>query len=159
MCAWAKYSPSVSLLMVRTRCSPPMWVALSLIEGRPSPSSFSGLCTSSLGKLGSRPIAWRMALFRMPFMVVSCRSLSTPRCVAWYLYLKSCFTARVLYGGLRFLFVMALASLRTSLVMLVKCSVKSRIGLMCTTSILYDLFGERYVMCDPSKKEIVLISS
>jgi len=121
VCAWAMYPLSVSLFVVRTRCSIPIWVALFLIEGRPSPISLSGLCTPSMGKLGSRPMAWRMALFRMPSMVVSCRSLSTPRCAAWYPDFRSYSTTRVLYGGPSFLFVRAFTSLRTSLVILVKC--------------------------------------
>ena len=53
----------------------------------------------------------------------------------------------------------ALASLRTSLVMCMKYSLKSSSGLMCTPSILYDLFGARYVIGDPSGKDIVLICS
>ena len=53
----------------------------------------------------------------------------------------------------------ALASLRTSLVMCMTCSLKSSSGLMCTPIILYDLFGARYVMWDPSGKDIVLICS
>ncbi len=53
----------------------------------------------------------------------------------------------------------ALASLRKSLVMFVKCSLKSKNGLMCTPDILYDLFGGRYVMRDPSRKDTVLLSS
>ncbi len=61
--------------------------------------------------------------------------------------------------GLSFLFVRALASFRTSLVMCVKFSLKSSSGLMCTPSILYDLFGASYVMWDPSRKDIVLICS
>jgi hypothetical protein len=55
--------------------------------------------------------------------------------------------------------VRALAYLRTSLVMCMKCSLNSSIGLMCTPNILYDLFGGRYVMWDPSRKDIVLICS
>ena len=49
MCAWAMYPLSVSLFMVRTRCSTPNCVALSLIDGSPSPISLRGLCTLSVG--------------------------------------------------------------------------------------------------------------
>ena len=118
-----------------------------------------GICTPSVGKFGNRPMACRIALFRMPTIVVDCQSLSTPRYVAWYLDLNSCSTTRVLYGGPSFLFVRALASLRTFLVMFVKYYLKSNNGLMCTPNILYDLFGGRYVMRDPSRKDIVLICS
>ena len=159
MCAWARYPLSMSLFIVRTRCSTPIWVALSLIERRPRPISLRGLCNPSVKKFGNRPMACRMALFRMPSIVVSCRSLSTPRCVAWYLDFNSCSTTRVLYGGLSFIFVRALASLRTSLAMFVKCSLESKTGLMCTPNILYYLFGGRYVMRDPYRKDIVLIYS
>jgi hypothetical protein len=55
--------------------------------------------------------------------------------------------------------VRALANLRTSLVMCTKCSLKSSSGLMCTPHILYDLFCGRYVMWDPSRKDIVFICS
>ena len=53
--------------------------------GRPRPGSFWDLCTPSMGKLGSRTRACLIALLRIPSMVVSCLSLNTPRCVAWYL--------------------------------------------------------------------------
>ena len=85
--------------------------------------------------------------------------MSTPRWVAWYLDFKFCSTTRVLYGGLSFLFVRALANLRTFLVMCMKCSLKSSIGSMYTPNILYCLFGGKYVMRDPSRKDIVLIYS
>ena len=73
MCAWDRYPLSVSLFMVRTRCYSPIWVALSLIVGTPSPSSLSRLCTPSVRVLDSRPMAWRMALFNLPSIVVSYR--------------------------------------------------------------------------------------
>ena len=53
----------------------------------------------------------------------------------------------------------ALANLRKSLVMCMKCALKSSIGLMCTPNIVYDLFGGRYVMWEPSRKDILLICS
>ncbi len=39
----------------------------------------------------------------------------------------------------------------TSLVMCARCSWKFRVVLMCTPSILHDLLGERYLMCDPHR--------
>ena len=134
-------------------------MARSLIEGSLRPNSLRDLCTPSVGKFGSRPMACRIALLRMPSTVMSFRSLNTPRWVAWYLDFRSCSTTKVLYGGLSFQFVRALASLRTSLGMRMKCSLKSSSGLMCTPKILYDLLGGRYVMLDPSRKDIVLICS
>jgi hypothetical protein len=56
-CAWARYSLFVSLFIVVTWCSTPICVARSLIEGSLSPNSFRGLCTPSVGKFGSRPMA------------------------------------------------------------------------------------------------------
>jgi hypothetical protein len=52
-----------------------------------------------------------------------------------------------------------LASFLTSLVMWRKCSRKSNMGLMWTPSILYDLFGGRYLMWVPSANVIELICS
>ena len=99
-CAWAVNPLSESLFMARVRCSIPICVALSLIGGRPMPASFSGFCTPSEGKFGRRPIACLIALFRIPSMVVSCLSLNTPRCVAWYLDFNSCSMASDFRGGL-----------------------------------------------------------
>jgi hypothetical protein len=108
MRAWTMYPLFVLLLMVRTRCSTPIRMSLYLIDGRPNPCALSGLCIPSVGKLSNRPMAWRMALFSMMSMAVSCRSLSTRRYVAWYLNFRRCSTARVLYGGLSFLFCLGL---------------------------------------------------
>ena len=58
---------------------------------------------------------------------------------------------RVLYGGLRLRLARVLAMSLTSLVMCVRCSLKSRIVLMWTPSILYDLFGGRYLIRVPSR--------
>ena len=55
-------------------------------------------------------MACRIALFKIPFMVVSCFSLNTPRCVAWYLDFSSCSMANDLRGGLSFRLARALAS-------------------------------------------------
>jgi hypothetical protein len=82
--------------MMRVRCSLSVWVAASRVGGRPRPVSFKGRCTPSVGKLGRRFIAFLMFLLSMPSMVVICLSLNTPRGVAWYLDLRSCYTASVL---------------------------------------------------------------
>ena len=85
--------------MTRVRCSIPICVALSLMEGRPRPASFSGFCMPSEGKFGRSPIACLIALLRIPSMVVSCLSLKTIRCVAWYFDFSSCSIADDLSGG------------------------------------------------------------
>ena len=72
----------VSLFITRVRCSIPICVALSRIGKRPRPASFRGLCTSSEGRLGRRPMACLIALLSMRSIDVSCLSLNTPRCVA-----------------------------------------------------------------------------
>ena len=105
-------------------------------------------------------MACLIALFRIPSMVVSCRSLNTPRCVAWYLYFSSCSIANDFRGGLSSRVARALASFLTSLVMWRKCSLKSNMGLMWTpTSILYDLFGGRYLIWVPYVNVIEFICS
>ena len=76
-----------------------------------------------------------IALLRIPSMVVSCVSLKTSKCVAWYLDFSSCSIANDLSGGLSFRFARALTSFLTSLVMWRKCSLKSSIGLMWNPSI------------------------
>ncbi len=81
----------------------------SRIEERPKPASFWGRCTPSVGKFGKRPTAHLIALLSMPSIVVRCPSLNTPRCVAWYLDLRSCSIASVLSGGLSLRFARALA--------------------------------------------------
>ena len=55
-------------------------------------------------------MACLMALFRIPSMAVSCFSLNTPRCVAWYLDFSSCSIAIDLSEGMSFRFARALAS-------------------------------------------------
>ena len=55
------------------------------------------------------------------------------------------------------LFVRALASCRTSDVTCLRWSRRSSIGLKRTPSILYDLFGGRCPLCEPSSNFIVLI--
>ena len=119
LCVWeyVRYPLSVSLFILFRRCSIPIWVALSLMDGSPRPISLVGLCTPSVGKLWSMPVACLSALLRMRSISVSCGSVKTPRCVAWYLDLRSCSITRVLYGGLRFLLARVLASSLTALVM------------------------------------------
>ncbi len=124
----------------------PICVALSLMEGYPRPISLVGLCTPSVGKLCNMLVARRSALLSMRSIYVSCVSVKTPRCVAWYFDLRSCFNMRVLYGGLRLRLVSVLAMSLTSLVMCARCSLKSSIVLMCTPSSLYDLFGGSYLI-------------
>ena len=85
-------------------------MALSRIGGRPRPASFCGMCTPSTGKLGRRPRACLVALLRMPYIVVSCLLLNTPRCLALYMDFSSCSTARLLRGGLSLRFASAFAS-------------------------------------------------
>ena len=101
---------SVSLLITRVRYSMPTCMALSRMGDRPKPASFRGLLTPSDGKLGRRPRACLIALLRISSMVVSCISLNTPRCVAWYLDFSSCSVAIDLRGGLSLRFARALAS-------------------------------------------------
>ncbi len=101
---------SVSLFITRVRCSIPICAALSRIGERPKPVSFRGRCTPSVRKFGKMTIACLLALLSMPSIVVSCLSLSTLRCVAWYLDLRSCSIASVLRGGLNLRFARALAS-------------------------------------------------
>ncbi len=110
-------------------------------------------------KLGRRPRACLIALLRIPSMVVSCLSLNTPRCVAWYLDYSSYSIASDFRGGLSLRFARALASFLTSLLIWRKCSRKSSTGLMLTPSILYDLFGGRYLIWVPSTNVMELICS
>ena len=145
--------------MTRVRCSIPICVALSRMGGRPRPASLRGFCMPSEGKFGRRPIACLIALFRIPSMVLSCLSLNTPRCVAWYFDFRSCSIAKDFKGGLSFRLARAMASFLTSLVIWWKCSLKSNMGLMWTPSILYDLFGGRYLMWVPSMNVMEFIYS
>ena len=108
--AWAVNPFSVSLFMTRVRYSIPICVALFRMGDKPRPASFRGVFTLSEGKLGSRPRACRIALLRIPSMVVCCISLNTPRCVAWYLDFNSCFIAVDLREGLSLRFARAFAS-------------------------------------------------
>ena len=105
-------------------------MALSRIEGRPRPDSFSGLYTPSLKKLGRRPKACLVVLSMMPSMIVSCLSLDTSGCVAWCFDSSRCSTYSVLRDGLSLRFARAFASFLTSLVMWRKCTQKSSMGLM-----------------------------
>ncbi len=68
------------------------------------------------------------------------------------LSITNCF----LLGG-SLLLISTRASFLTSVVMCLRWSLKSNMGLIFTLSILYDLFGGRYVMFDPSSNLIVVI--
>ena len=81
-CACAVNPLSVFLFIVLVMCSTPIWVALSLIRGSPRPASLSRRWTPSVGKFGSSPMGCRIALLSIPSMVISWRSLKTPRWVA-----------------------------------------------------------------------------
>ena len=129
-------SPLRILFTVRIRSYIPIWVALFLMDAMPRLISFGGRCTPSIKKFDKRPVACLMALLSMPSISVSCRSVKTPRCVALYLDLRSYSITGVLYEGFIFRFPRAFASFRTSVVILVRCSRKSRTVLMCTPSIL-----------------------
>ena len=71
---WALAANPVSsfLFIIRMRCSIPICVVLSRMGARPRPASFSGLYTSSVGKLGKRPKASLIVLLSMPSIVVNC---------------------------------------------------------------------------------------
>ena len=77
--AWAVKPLSVFLFKAFVRCSIPIYLALSLAEGSPSPTSLSVRCISSVGKFRRSPTASLIALLRMSSMVDSWRSLKTPR--------------------------------------------------------------------------------
>jgi len=126
----------VSLFITRVMCSIPIYVALSRMGDKPRPASFRGLCTPPEGKLGKKPRACLIALLMIPYMVVSCLSFNTQRCVAWYLNFISCSIAIYLRGGLRLRCARVLASFLTSLAIWRKCSRKSSMGLMSTPIIL-----------------------
>jgi len=53
-------------------------------------------------KFERRLVACLGALLSMPSISVSCRSLKTPRCVAWYLDLMNCSITSVLKEGAKF---------------------------------------------------------
>jgi len=123
---------------------------------RHRPASFRDLCTPSAGKSGRRPRACLIALLRMPSMVVRCLSSITLWCVAGYLIFRNCSTAIDLRGRFSLRFTRALANFLTSLVVWRKCYRKSSMGLMWTPSILYYLFGGRYLMWVQSTNVIEL---
>ena len=125
------------------RCSIPIYVALLLSGAYPSPISFVGRCIAYVGKLGVRPSAFLAALLGNLLIVKSCVPVKIPRWVAWYLDLinwsmNSCF----LLGDNRLL-VSTRASFPTSVVMCLRWSLKSSMGLISTPNILYDLLGGR----------------
>ena len=122
--------------MISVMCSMPIWVALFLIGAYPSPISLVGLCMACVGKLGVRPIAPLAALLRILSTCYNCLSVRMPRWVAWCFDLSSCSITSFLRLGDSSLFYRALAKFLMSVVMCLKWSRKSSIGLMCTLSIL-----------------------
>jgi len=52
------------------------------VGGSPNPASLSVHCMPSVGKFGRSPMAYLIALLRIPSIVESWRSLKTPRWVA-----------------------------------------------------------------------------
>ena len=144
-------------LRMSIRCSIPICVALFLIGAYPNPISFEGRCIDSVGKLGIRPMAFLAALLSILSIVESCVSVKITRWVAWYLDLSNwSMTSCFLLGDSRLL-VSIRASFLTSVVMCLKWSLKSSMGLICTPSILYDLFGGRFLIFVPSSNLIVFI--
>jgi hypothetical protein len=87
-----------------------------------------------------------IALLSVPSTIVNCRSLNTPRSVAWHLDLSSCSTPSVFRDELNLRLARAFASFFIALAMWMKGSQKSSIGLMWTPSIWHDLLGGRYLM-------------
>jgi len=71
MCELARYPLSVSLFVVRIRCSSPNPMALSFPDGRPRPNFFGGRYTHFFGKFNRRPVSCLVALLSIPSMVVS----------------------------------------------------------------------------------------
>jgi len=140
------------------RCYIPICVALSLSGTYPSPISFVGRCIASVGKLGVRPNAFLTALLSLLSIVSKCVSVNIPKWVAWYFYFSSwSITSCFLMGGDRHRLVRTLAIFLTSVVMCLRWSLKSNMGLICTPNILYDLLGGRYLMFAPSSNLIVLL--
>ena len=94
-----------------------------------------------MGKLGVSLSAFLADLLRILYIFSSCLSVKMPRWVAWYFDFSSCSITSFLRLGYSSLFARALASFRMSIVMRLRLSQKSNMGLMCTPSILYDLLG------------------
>ena len=123
------------------RCSIPICAALFLSGAYPSPISFVGRCIASVGKLGIRPSAFLAALLSILSIAVSCMFVKIPRWVAWYLDLSSWSMTSCFLLGDSLLLVSTRARFMTSVVICFKWCLKSSMGLICTPSILYDLFG------------------
>ena len=135
------YPLSEGLFAKLTRCSVAMAMTLLTTGAMPSPISVEGGCIASVGNPGVRPSACLPALLRSLSIFWSCADVKMPRWVAWYLDLRSCSMTSSFRPGESLRLFSAVASLRTSVVIWLKCSLKSSIGLMWTPSILYDLFG------------------
>ncbi len=96
--------------MMRVRGSIPIWVAMYCIGGRPRATSFIGRYTPSVGKFGKKAYGLSHGFVEYDVMVVSCRSLNTPRCVACYLDFRKCSTDSLLGDGLSLHMARAFAS-------------------------------------------------
>ena len=136
LCIFAMCPLSEGLFEVLMRCSVPIVVALLRMGYRPNPSSVVGLWIASVGKPGVTSSDWRAALFKILSIFKSRVCVKMPRCVAWYLDLRSCYMIKVFLPGESLRLCKAVASLRTSLVVCATCSLKSSTGLMWTPSIL-----------------------
>ena len=130
------YPLSVGLLMIFVMCSMPIRVALSSIGAYPSPIPLVGLCIASVGKLGIRPSAFLAALLRILSTCYNYLSVKMPRGVAWYFDLSSCSITSFLRLGDSSLFAGAMANFLMYVVMCLRRSRKSSMGLICTPSIL-----------------------
>ena len=143
--------------MVPIWCSIPIRIALSFSGAYPSPISFVGRFIASVGKLGVSSNAFLAAFSSILSIDSSCVSGNIPKCVAWYLDFSSwSITSCFLLGDRRRL-VYTLAICLIFVVMFLRCSMKSNMGLICTLGILYDLFGDGYLMVVPFSNLIVLI--
>ena len=134
----------VGLLTIYVMYSMPICVALSFIGAYPRLISLFGLCIASVGKLGISPSAFLAALLGILSIASSFLSMKIPMWVAWYLGLSSWPITVFFRLGDSSLRVRTLASFLMSIVMCLRRSRESSMGLMCTPNILYDVFGGRY---------------
>jgi len=84
-------------------------------------------------------------------------SVKIPIWAAWYLDLSNRSISSSFLFGDSFPSFTTLASGWTSPVACFRWSLKPIMGLICATSIMYDVFGGRCLMCVPSSDFIVLI--
>ncbi len=129
------------------RCSISICVALFLSGAYPSIISFVGQYIACVGKLGVRLNAFLATLLSILLIVESYVSVQIPRWVAWYLDLSSwSMTSCFLLGDNSRLLGSTRASFLTSVVMCLRWSLKSSMGFICSSSILFDLLGGRYLI-------------